>query len=377
MPVKILALHGYTQSGPGFQRKIQKLQNHLEKIFPDVQIHFPTGVIQLRPSEKALGTSFNQSEPPASGDSLTNDDQPDRDDIDAYAWHTLHDARDPPTGFEDSLNALADILRTEGPFDGILGFSQGALLAVMVASLLEGGLRIEAFKRAQEDFPGSFPYPLSFKVLGHPPLKFGITYGALMGRGKKYAAFYRDPLIHTPFIHFCGCWDPVVGIEMAQAVEDAQIGGDRCIRITHPGAHIVPLGLKYLLAVSDFIKNHCLGIKGLELTSSILERQHPLRLPMQLSSTSITVLRADSTPSESDDSALNEFENTYKKIRQRRVKMRHLSVYKAVRISRRASLEDSSAKFYENFTVEIQIFPSPREAIYISSSRSTTKTQPT
>ena len=149
MAVKILALHGYTQSGPGFQRKIRKLQSHLENIFPGAQVYFPTGVVRLRPSEKALGVSSRQSEPPASDKNPYLNDEPDPDDIDAYAWHTLHDTRDPPKGFVESLDALADILRTEGPFDGILGFSQGALLAVMVASLLEGEPRREAFRRAQ------------------------------------------------------------------------------------------------------------------------------------------------------------------------------------------------------------------------------------
>ena len=376
MAVRILALHGYTQSGPGFQRKIQKLQSHLENIFPGVQIYFPTGVVRLRPSDKALGVSPQQSEPPTSCDSPHTNDRSDPDDIDAYAWHTLHDTRDPPTGFEDSLDTLADILRTEGPFDGILGFSQGAVLAVIIASLLEGEFRREAFKRAQEEFPGSFPYPLSFKILGHPPLKFGITYGALMAQGKKYAALYRDPLIHTPFIHFCGCWDPVVGVEMAQAVENAQIGGDRCVRMTHPGAHIVPVGLKYLYAVSDFIKDYYLGTKDLGFAGNILEQQLTLRLPMQLSGTSITMLRADSTPSESDDSASNDPVNRSRQTRQRRVRMRHLPGYKPVRISRRAFLEGSTANSYERITAELQILTSPREAMYLSSSMSTIEKTP-
>ena len=365
MAVKILALHGYTQSGPGFQRKIHRLQSHLENIFPGVQFCFPTGVVRLRPSEKALGLSSRLSGPAASDDSPDPDDKPDPDDIDAYAWHTLHDARDPPTGFVESLNTLADVLRTEGPFDGILGFSQGALLAVMVASLLEGEPRRKAFKRAQEDFPESFPYPPSFEILEHPPLKFGITYGALMGRGKKYAAFYNNPFIQTPFIHFCGCWDPVVGIDMAQAVVDARIGGDKCIRITHPGAHIVPVGVKYLNAVSNFIEDHYSGSQGLEPLRSVLERQLTLRLPMQFVDTSIKRLRGDLTPSESEES---DFSNKFSRKRQRTIKVRRLSRYQSARVPRRCTFEDSIINSYSRITVELQIFPSPREPVYLSSS---------
>lgn len=376
MAVKILALHGYTQSGPGFRRKIHKLQSHLENIFPGVQICFPTGVIRLqtRPSGEMLGVSSSQSEPSASNVNSNSTDEPDPNDIDAYAWHTLHDTCDPPTGFLDSLDALADILREEGPFDGILGFSQGSILAVMVASLLEGELRQKAFKRAREEFPESLPYPLSFETLEHPPLKFGITYGALMGRGKKYNAFYNNPLIHTPFIHFCGSWDPVVEIEMAQAVEDAQIGADRCIRITHPGAHIVPVGVQYLNAVSNFIEDHYLGCKGLEFTRPVLEGQLTLRLPLQFVDTFIKRLRSGSTSSTSDES---DFSNTSNSSRQRRIKVRRSSEYKTGRISRRAAFEGSIANSYERTTVELQIFPSPGEPIYLSSSRDAVKQRPT
>ena len=365
MVVKILALHGYTQSGPGFQRKIHKLQSHLGSIFPGLQICFPTGVVRLRPSEIALGGSSRLSEPPVSDGNRCPDHEPDPDEIDAYAWHTLHDTRDLPIGFVDSLDALADILRNEGPFDGILGFSQGAVLAVMVASLLEGEPRKKAFKRALEEFPESFPYPLSFEMLEHPPLKFGITYGAMMGRGKIFTAFYNHPIIQTPFIHFCGCWDPVVGIEMARAVEDAQIGGDRCIRIIHPGAHNVPLGVKYLNAVSDFIEDHFLGSKGPEPTRPVLEQQLTLRLPLQFVDTSIKRLRSDSTSSVSDESG---FSNTSNQTRQRRIKVRHLLRYKTVRISRQAFLGGPFANSCEKITVELQIFPSSNEPIYLSSS---------
>ena len=369
MVVKILALHGYTQSGPKFRRKIHKLQSHLENIFPGVQFYFPTGVIRLRPSEKALGVGARQSEPVTSDDSLHINNEADPDDIEAYAWHALHDTQDPPRGFVDSLDSLADTLKTKGPFDGVLGFSQGTILAVMVASLLEGEIRREAFMRARAESHEHFPYPLSFENLKHPPLKFGITYGALMGRGKKYAAFYQNPLIQTPFLHFCGCWDPVVELEMARAVEDAKIGGDRCIRITHPGAHIVPIGVKYLQAVSDFIKDCDPDSKHLELPRQILEQQLTFRLPMQFVNSSIKRLRTDSTPSISDDSASDDSRNTSKQRRPRRIRVRPPVGYRTARLPQRTILAGSATGPHAGITVEIKILPSLEEPIYLSSSR--------
>lgn len=41
-------------------------------------------------------------------------------------------------GIEESIQSIKHILEHEGPFVGIIGFSSGAALAAIVASLLEG-----------------------------------------------------------------------------------------------------------------------------------------------------------------------------------------------------------------------------------------------
>lgn len=40
-----------------------------------------------------------------------------------------------------ALSSIARTIRTQGPFDGIVGLSQSAALAAMVASLLEYGCK--------------------------------------------------------------------------------------------------------------------------------------------------------------------------------------------------------------------------------------------
>lgn len=303
--MKILALHGYTQSGLGFQQKTKRLQSHLSSVFAGAEFCFPTGPIRLRPSEKTplLGAQHYDADASSSSAEAPKGfhDRPDPNDIDAFAWFALHGYCDPPVGFAQSLDALADVLRVSGPFDGILGFSQGALLAVMVASLLEGSTRRAAFERAGQRSADALPFPESFKNLKHPPLKFGITYGALMGMGKKYAAFYGKPRVHTPFIQFSGRWDPVVGVEMAQAVQNARIGGSKSVTVLHPGAHIVCTGVRYLDAVVDFIKGlECESVSHETELRQALELQYTLftgRLPPMKEPCS-----DDSTQSLSDES---------------------------------------------------------------------------
>ena len=253
--MKVLVLHGYTQSGSGFQKKIRKLELRLNEVFGNssTSFYYPNGIIQLRPSQMVV-TGAHQDTDNLFTAQHTLSEKAHPDDIDCFAWFRTQDQDDPPYGFSQSLDMLAEILRTKGPFDGILGFSQGGLMAIKVASLLEGEVRRKAFEQAEREYPDTYPFPEAFKDLPHPPFKFGITYGAFMGVGKKYTPFYENPAIKTPFCQFSGLWDPVVSSEMKAAVERANIGGETSLKITHPGAHSVPTDAKNLEILVNFIK---------------------------------------------------------------------------------------------------------------------------
>ncbi len=157
-PLKILMLHGYTQSGPLFRAKTRALEKHLQKAFPGSALSYPTGPLQLKPSD-VPGFDPNAS---------------DYEDIDAFGWWRRSNTAEPPeyVGMEDGLSEVAKTLATDGPFDGVAGFSQGAALAAMVSSMLEGQRRKDAFRNIQSPSSLSIPFPPSFSNLQHPPLKF-------------------------------------------------------------------------------------------------------------------------------------------------------------------------------------------------------------
>ncbi len=82
-----------------------------------------------------------------SSNNIGNDD--DDDGLDAWGWWRKTAAGDeaaPYSGFARGLDALAAVLAQQGPFDGVIGFSQGGAAAAMLASLLEPGRR-QAFVR--------------------------------------------------------------------------------------------------------------------------------------------------------------------------------------------------------------------------------------
>ncbi|KAL4910506.1 hypothetical protein BDW74DRAFT_184414 [Aspergillus multicolor] len=246
--MRILCFHGHTQTGPVFERKTFRLREHIERAFPGSSFVFPTGPISYKVSDRLDYLSDIQRE--------RTENFKDPDVIDTHAWFRLFE-EDPPRGFFESLDRTAEILRTQGPFDGVICFSQGSVIGGMVASLLEGPQRRQRFDGYAATFPGAMQYPESYKDLNHPPLKFGITYGAYMGTHPMFKAFYSEPLIETPFLHFMGDFDPIVPSDMAAAVDHAQIGGSRRQKMTHPGAHALPVGSQYHEAVVDFIRSAC------------------------------------------------------------------------------------------------------------------------
>lgn len=242
-PLRVLMLHGFTQSGPLFHAKTKVMEKQLSKVFPGIEFHYPTGPIRLKPSD-------------VPGFDLSKYDSDD-DGVEAYAWWKRSETSNPIeyTQLEDGLSVVANTLESQGPFDGVMGFSQGAALAAMVASLLEGDERKKAFTAAQGKSKYAIPYPTSFAKLGHPPLKFCVAYCGFVAPGERYRGFYEDPHIQTPMCHVIGSVDSVVEEARTQMLVKAAGGEDKTQVVMHPGSHFVPTGKQYIEMVGAFIRN--------------------------------------------------------------------------------------------------------------------------
>jgi hypothetical protein len=148
---------------------------------------------------------------------------------------------------------LAGILERDGPFDGVIAFSQGTVLAAILASLLQGEPRSDACQRALRTSPDAMPYPEAFINLEHPPLKFGILYAGRVGTTRYSDWLYEDPPIDTPFCHFVGKWDPMVDHEERDAVLAKLSAGKKSRAIVHAGGHFVPVDDDMVQHVVHFI----------------------------------------------------------------------------------------------------------------------------
>ncbi|KAH8702981.1 serine hydrolase FSH [Phaeosphaeriaceae sp. PMI808] len=217
-PIKILMLHGYTQSGPSFQAKTGALRKSLQKSFPNgCTLVYPTAPHRLSPADESFLVTEQENE----------------QQLDAWAWWRR--TATPPgaggkgkrytySGLDTTFAFLARLMKDEGPFTGVIGFSQGAALAALLASLLEPH-RESAFAQSSTS---AFAFPHSFTPPPQPPFKFAVCYsGFRPDDDSPYAPFF-EPRIETPTLHFFGMQDVVVEERRGVALVD------------HPGGHFLP-----------------------------------------------------------------------------------------------------------------------------------------
>ncbi|KAF2839181.1 FSH1-domain-containing protein, partial [Patellaria atrata CBS 101060] len=263
-PLRILMLHGFTQSGPLFHAKTRALEKNLQKAFPaGCTLVYPTAPIRLLPSDLTFDSahvdpSHSNSQNAELGSSAQALEEPD-----AWGWWRRKGDTEPYTyeGLEIGLEKIAQVLKEEGPFDGVIGFSQGGAAAGMVASLLEPGRR-EAFEKLQLEsgmrYPESFEKDTGYMTdMVHPPFKFAVSYSgfgaASTGKGELYRAFY-EPKIKTPMLHILGSVDTVVEEKRSlRLVEACEKSEGRVVY--HPGGHFLPSSQKqYVGALVGFIR---------------------------------------------------------------------------------------------------------------------------
>ncbi|KAJ5594275.1 Serine hydrolase FSH [Penicillium hispanicum] len=248
-PLKILMLHGYTQSGTLFHAKSRALIKHIQKAFPlhEVNAIYPTAPLRLRPSD------IPGYEP--------SDNTESEESVEAFGWWRRSNTANPPLyqGLEDGLASVAKVLSDEGPFDGVIGFSQGAALAGMVAGLLEPGRKesFESFAKDEVDGAAGMPFPEAFGAgFQHPPLKFALCYSGFRAPGARYRGFYENPPLQTPVLHVLGSLDAVVEEARSRALIEACAGEPEKdgLVVWHPGGHFLPSQRPYLDAAVQFIR---------------------------------------------------------------------------------------------------------------------------
>ena len=148
-------------------------------------------------------------------------------------WNAAEAAERPATskayvGLEDSLALARQTLQEHGPFDGLLGFSQGATLGALLCLA---------------------PSPL-------PPLRFAVLVSGFMPRDPAL-----EPLVGTaegppplrvplPSLHVMGENDQLVAAASSQRLSDCFAGATLH---RHEGGHLVPSSADFRALLKDFV----------------------------------------------------------------------------------------------------------------------------
>ncbi|XP_033362346.1 esterase CG5412 isoform X2 [Bombus vosnesenskii] len=197
--LRILAIHGYAQSDVIFKTKLGSLRKGFKKQVDFTFLKAPhkvpmTSNFYIDTEEDAYGWWFNTKD---------------------HIFKAIVPS-DLAVGFEESIVVIEEAFKKFGPFDGILGFSQGAAFATLLCFMQQKNLLQIKFE---------FAIIISgFKSLCIP---HGI---------------YYDGKISIPSLHIYGKTDQIIPTEMAEEVSEMFINKTN---ITHEGGHYIPSKKEY------------------------------------------------------------------------------------------------------------------------------------
>lgn len=200
---KVLMLHGFAMNAAAFSAKTSTLRKQLEQ--NDIEVVYLDGPLRLK-QEDISSNALDSSTPSVNAN-----------DFNLRGWFVTE-----PDGVNfdigPALQAVRDIIKEKGPFDGIVGFSQGAALAQLITNC--------------------FHDPA---VLNNPyPLKFAIYVSGFIVKSHEVRDRYLARKIKVPNLSVVGEWDTVVASEKSRAFVERYVEPGSGAVLQHGGAHSVP-----------------------------------------------------------------------------------------------------------------------------------------
>eukprot|EP00057_Strongylocentrotus_purpuratus_P033414 XP_791341.3 PREDICTED: ovarian cancer-associated gene 2 protein homolog [Strongylocentrotus purpuratus] len=119
--LKILCIHGYRQTGKPFREKTESLKKapkkHAEFVYMDAPNLIKSKSDESAATNEERGWWFSDSE----------------------GGFRAAEKTEVNPGYNESVETIAEALKEQGPFDGVLAFSQGAAMLALICGLKEQG----------------------------------------------------------------------------------------------------------------------------------------------------------------------------------------------------------------------------------------------
>ncbi|KAJ3366000.1 Ovarian cancer-associated protein 2 [Allomyces javanicus] len=221
--LRILCLHGYTQNASVFSKRTAALRKSFKKRAEFVYVTAPL-----------YTADFDTTEADA-------EDLADVGDEGPRAWFRREEQ---PVfrewGYDESFSLLKTVLETQGPFDAVLGFSQGMSTRTRanMAALL-----------AMRMHPNAPNGPLT---TAHPPLRFAILSSGFVSLDSDLAPLFHAPVAPWPIptLHIWGAADEWVPAnrsrDLAAAFANAAV-------YEHAGGHFLPTKAPDRAVIAEFL----------------------------------------------------------------------------------------------------------------------------
>ena len=246
--LRVLCLHGYVQNGSLFRQRTGSLRKALssrvkEFFFLDAP-HDARGAFPEGQSE-ASEPGETPQQPPSGSDDVRGW-WTSGENVEATAtpgqWVRPSQSRH-AVGVDESLAQLVETLQKDGPFDGILGFSQGAAMGALLLAHVQQVL--------QSGHMSGLTLPrFAILVAGFVPmddrLQSLMTASNVAGSG-------------VAVMCVSGTEDALVPPERVNTLADC-FGGVSSGRVqvfSHPGGHGIPSNAAFRTAVKEFLDAHC------------------------------------------------------------------------------------------------------------------------
>ncbi|XP_078278279.1 esterase OVCA2 [Rhinoraja longicauda] len=217
--LRVFCVHGYRQDERSFRERTGALRKLLKKRAELLYVSAPLRVSPLAGpglQPPAAGARAVETEGDGRGWWFSN---PEEESFNAL------DKVESCKGLEESLETIAKAMTELGPFDGIMGFSQGAALVSMICALGQQG-----DPRFQFDF--------------------AILVAGFRSRCKLHNHFYKESII-LPTLHVFGETDRVIPGELSRELSTTFVNP---VVLTHPGGHFVPASAAQKQVYFDFLE---------------------------------------------------------------------------------------------------------------------------
>ena len=205
--LKVLCIHGYRQNDKIFRERSGGFRKLFKRYIDFTFVSAPHSIPEPENLARAEGEQERGWWFSRPGDS-----------------YNALDNTDICTGYRDSLKVIREKIASEGPFDGVLGFSQGASFLSLLCPL-------------RNDPPSGVSF------------KFAIFIAGFRSKVAPHANIYKEP-IDCPSFHIIGSTDGVIPTQSSEELFSSFVNGTA---YRHDGGHYIPASPSLRTALLEFL----------------------------------------------------------------------------------------------------------------------------